>query len=181
MSDPVAAGRYAQAIVSLAHREGVVEPVLNDLAAVWQLLERESAFARLLENPEVSVEEKRVFLDKLLKGRVASLALHLLHLLLWKGRLRLLPFILVEARQLRDRVEGISRGIVRSARPLPHETLATLRQRLERRLGTRVVLTPVVDPALIGGLSVQLDHLVFDGSVRRKLALLKERLLTRKV
>ena len=174
--DVTAAGRYAQAWVTLAHRGGELETGLRDLAAVQQLLDRQPRLVRLLANPEVAVAEKQRLVTRLLEGRVAQLALRLLVLLLWKNRLSLLPAIVVEAARLRDEVEGITRGVVTTARPLSPATLTRLQARLSARVGQRLALTAEVEPALLGGAVVRLGHVVFDGSVRRELAGLRERL-----
>lgn len=174
--EPVAARRYAQAWVTLAHREGQLDQGLNELQAVQDLFARQPLVARFVANPEITVAEKQAFLTRLLERRVAPLALRLLILLLWKGRLTLLPELLTDAARLRDQVEGIARGVVRSARPLPAALVAALQERLARRLGKRVTLTAALDPALLGGVTVQVESRLFDGSVRRALEQLKERL-----
>lgn len=181
MLDTAAAGRYAQAWVTLAHRQGALEQGLQDLAAVQQLLDRQPLLARLLANPEVAVAEKQSLVTRLLEPRVAPLALRLLVLLLWKHRLLLLPAIITEAQRLRDQVEGVARGVVTTARPLSAAMLARLEQRLSVRVGKRLALTAAIEPALLGGVVVQLGHTVFDGSVRRTLSRLREQLLTVKV
>ncbi|OGX41653.1 MAG: ATP synthase F1 subunit delta [Omnitrophica WOR_2 bacterium RIFCSPHIGHO2_02_FULL_68_15] len=181
MLDTAAAGRYAQAWVSLAHRQGALEAGLRDLAAISDLFERQPLLARVLANPEVAVAEKQRLVTRLLEGRVAPAALRLVILLLWKHRLPLLPAIIAQAERLRDQVEGVTRGVVTTARPLPAATLARLQERLAARVGRRLALTAVVEPMLLGGAVVQLGHVVFDGSVRRELDGLRERLITLKV
>jgi len=54
--------------------------------------------------------------------------------------------------------------------------LKRLRAALERREHRQVELREELDPELLGGLQVRLDHRVIDGSVRRQLADLRERL-----
>lgn len=179
--DTTAAGRYAQAWVTLAHRQKVLEAGLQDLAAVQALLEQQPSLRRLLDNPEVETTQKHALLERVLGKQVGPLVIRLLGLLLWKRRLPLLPAIVVEARRLRDAVEGVSRGVVRTARPLAAPVLEQITQRLERRLGRRLALTTSVDPSLLGGVVIQLGHTVFDGSLKHELSTLKERLTTRNV
>lgn len=174
--ETAAAVRYAQAFVTLAHRQGELEPALTDLAAIQDVVQRQPLLQQLVANPEVSVSEKQTLLTKLFERRVSPLALQLTILLLWKGRLPLLPTIVIEARRLRDEVQGIVRGVVQSVRPVPAPLVATLRERLAQRLGRRVELTTALDPTLIGGVAVRLGNQIFDGSVRQALANLKERL-----
>jgi len=176
--DPAAAHRYAQAFVTLANQPGQLEACLNDLAAIHELFQHQPLLTRFLTNPEVAVDEKRAVLTRLLQAHVSPLALRLLGLLLWKGRLALLPSILTEARRLRDQVQGIVRGVVLSARPLSEALVTRLRTRLGRHLDKRVELTTATDADLIGGVAVRLGNAVFDGSVRRGLERLREHLAT---
>lgn len=174
--ETAAAGRYAQAWVALAHRQKTLDAALRDLTAVQTLLEQQPPLRRLLDNPEVDDAQKQALLTRLLERRVEPLVLRLLGLLLWKRRLPLLPAIVLEARRLRDQVEGVSRGVVRTARPLPASALEQITKRLERRLGRRLTLTASVEPALLGGVVIQLGHTVLDGSLRQGLRALRERL-----
>lgn len=179
--EPAAAHRYAQAFVNLASRSGQLDPCLKDLAAIQELLVAQPLLNRLLTNPEIAVEEKSTLLTRLLGDRATPLTLRLLTLLLWKGRLPALPAILAEASRLRDQIAGIARGTLRSAHPLSPTLVTRLSQRLNRRLGKHVELTTAVDPGLLGGVVVQLEHLVIDGSVRQALELLRDRLSTLKL
>lgn len=177
IQDPAAARRYAQALVTLAHRRGELAAALRDLEAAQQVIESQPSLAQFLANPEIAADEKQGLLTKVFANQLSPLALHLLLLLLWKGRLGLLPLILVEAQQLMDEVQGVARGVVRTVRPMSKVLFERLREGFERRLQKRVVLTTAIDPALIGGIVVHLESLAYDGSVRRELDLLRERLL----
>ena len=174
--DAAAARCYAQAFVNLAHPQGALERGIHDVAAFGQIMDTQPSLGRLLANPGVSPNEKCGVLSRLLDGRVAPLTLRFLQLLIRKGRMPLLPTIVAEARSLRDQVEGIARGVVRSAHALPGNLLASLQTRLERRLGSRLILSSTVDPALLGGVTVQIGNTLFDGSLRRELEQLREQL-----
>ena len=62
--------------------------------------------------------------------------------------------------------------------PVPDERLAVIEQNLSRATGQTVVLTARVDPALIGGAVTRVGSTVYDVSVVRQLARLKEQLQT---
>ena len=67
---------------------------------------------------------------------------------------------------------------VRSAVPLTKEERAILKERLRKRFGQEFLLHLEVDPALIGGLVVEVRDQIIDGSVANKLDALKEHLQT---
>ena len=63
---------------------------------------------------------------------------------------------------------------VESARTLPPDLQHTIQASLARRYGEGLTVTFVEQPALIGGLRIQVGSDVFDGSVRAGLAALKK-------
>jgi F-type H+-transporting ATPase subunit delta len=66
-------------------------------------------------------------------------------------------------------------AVVASATPLDSDVRAELERGLSRLNGRAVTTSFVVDPALIGGLRVQIGSDVYDGSVRSGLAALESR------
>jgi F-type H+-transporting ATPase subunit delta len=58
---------------------------------------------------------------------------------------------------------------VTSAHPLTAEQLKTLTANLKTRVGRDVAVATTVDPAILGGLVVQLGSQLIDGSIRTRL------------
>jgi F-type H+-transporting ATPase subunit delta len=65
---------------------------------------------------------------------------------------------------------------VRSATPLPADVQADIRAGLLRRYGPRTGAWFTEDPALIGGVRIQVGSDVYDGSVRARLTALERNL-----
>ena len=63
---------------------------------------------------------------------------------------------------------------VESATPLPPDLQLAIRASLARRYGEELTVTFAHQPALIGGLRIQVGSDVYDGSVRARLAALKK-------
>ncbi|MBI5037834.1 MAG: ATP synthase F1 subunit delta [Candidatus Kerfeldbacteria bacterium] len=63
-----------------------------------------------------------------------------------------------------------------TAHEIDHATTASIIKSLESALDKKVVLQPAVDPEQIGGLKVRFGDVVVDGSIRTKLAALKDHL-----
>ena len=66
---------------------------------------------------------------------------------------------------------------VATAVPLARDRATALEGALSRATGQRVTITTRVDPSLIGGVVARVGSMVFDGSVRRQLARMREKLL----
>ena len=91
----------------------------------------------------------------------------LLTLMAEKERLPLLPQVVQSARRLALEREGGALGTVTCARPLTEDQLSRLKETLCRlhRL-KKVELEVRVDPALLGGLRLELQGVTYDKSVR---------------
>jgi F-type H+-transporting ATPase subunit delta len=89
----------------------------------------------------------------------------------------LLPAIARAYRDMTDAHVGRVRADVTSAEELAPATLDRVRRSLEQRTGKKVLVTPRVDPTLIGGVVARVGDLVLDGSVRTQLEDLRARLV----
>ena len=181
MAADAVAGRYAQALFDSAKREGRLDEAVEQLAAVASLLRAVPDLRQLLLNPDVEPEDKLAVLEKARPVGWAPLVRAFLDLVVRAGRAEFLGGIAEALSRLVDEDQGRLRAVVASAHPLPAAELERLRESLERREGKHVELEAEVDPELIGGLVVRLDHRVIDGSVRRQLSDLRQRLSSLRV
>ena len=69
---------------------------------------------------------------------------------------------------------NISRAVVTSAVELSAEQKNALNERLQKKLKKKTETEYILDPSLIGGLKVEIDGVVFDGSLKKRLQSLKE-------
>ena len=173
--DAVAA-RYAEALFESAKAKRALDETLEQLTLLGKLLESHPDLKEFLYNPDVEPDEKLSVLAKARADGWSGLVQAFLRMTLTMGRAESLPGIAEAFRGLVDREQGRLRVVVRSAHPLPETALARLRKRLEAGENRVVQLDAVVDPELLGGIQVQLDHRLIDGSVRRALEELRERL-----
>jgi F-type H+-transporting ATPase subunit delta len=89
----------------------------------------------------------------------------------------LIPEIASEYRSLIDESEDRVHVNVTVARELPAREKDALGKQLSRLFGKRVVPHVSLNPAILGGVIVKVGDTVMDGSVRRRLASLKQRML----
>lgn len=171
-----AARRYAEAAFQLATRDDSFDAWAADLAIANQLV-GDPRVARIVSNPSVPRADRETTLDRLFAKRVSPLALHLVRLLDQRGRLTLLPAIAAEFTRMLDALRGIVAASVTSAAPLEKDEVAAIGARLESMTGQTVKLTTTVDPALIGGVTVQVGDRMIDASVRGRLERLRDQLV----
>ena len=179
-ADPVAS-RYAQALFESAKTPERRRDTMDQLAMISALLKEHPTLREFMWNPDVDPDDKVGLLDRALKGGWPALVKSFVHMVVSMGRSESLPQIVEAFQAAVDAAEGRLRVLVRSARPLPHAALARLRTQLERREGKSIELRAEVAPELLGGMVIHLDHRVIDGSVRRQIDELRERLSTVRV
>jgi F-type H+-transporting ATPase subunit delta len=172
------ARRYARALFSIGVDRGDFEQLGEQLAAMAALWTEAAELRQAIENPVFKTSEKRALLERLLPRLAPSREVQkFVLLLLERGRIPALPRIARAYVELADAHTGRVRALVTSAAPLGPVEVDRVRRSLEQRTGKKVILETVVDPTLIGGLVARVGDLVLDGSVRTRLATLRQRLL----
>lgn len=178
--DPIAS-RYAHALFEAAKAGGQLDDALEQLTWIARLFYAHADLRSLMRNPGVDPQEKVGVLERSLKGAWSALTRAFVEMVVARDRAEFLPQM---AEALQDEVDanrGHARAAIRSAHPLGDEALSRVRRHLERREGKRIELTTELDPALLGGVQVVLGHRVIDGSIRRQLVDLRERLMAVRV
>lgn len=175
------ASRYAQAIFEAAKEANQLDETFSQLQEIQDLLKAHPQARVLLGNPDVEPDEKIALLDRVLSSFWSTQVRAFIHVVISMGRSDALEDIVDALRHAVDAERATLRVIVRSARLLPQALQDRLRQSLERREHKQIVLQMEMDPSLIGGLQVVLDHRLIDASIKRQLMELRHSLQTVRV
>ena len=179
MRDATIARNYAEVLFALAGRAN------NDLDGWGRLIgdladaiRSDVRLRRYLESPRVSEDEKNAILARALGASATPRTfVRFVHTLVNNRRQMLIPEIAVEYQNLVDATEGRLHADVTVARPATPDQEQVIADQLSRALGKRVVPHVRVNPAIIGGVVVRIGDTIMDGSVRRRLAALRNRLV----
>ena len=168
--------RYARALFQLALEERREEEIGHEIERFVALFEN-PALNNVLSNPAFAVQSRKNIVAELAGNlRISPLAIHFLSLLLERDRLSFLPTIVSRYRHLLDEKKGQVEARVRAAAVLDDGNLKRLREALRKIAGKEVVLQQESDPSLIGGLVIELEGKIYDGSVRTQLEQMKQRM-----
>ncbi len=181
MAADAIANRYAQALFEAAKAEGAIKKTREDARLIGGLMREHPELRELLYNPGVDSEDKVGVLERVLRGTWSALVRAFIAMVVSAGRSESLIEMSEAFEALVDEEEGRLRAVVRSAHPLSETMQRRLRTALEHRERKRVELHAEVAPELLGGVEVILGHRRIDGSVRRQLVELRERLSTVRV
>ena len=178
MSDRADALRYARELFDITWRQGKAEEVAAELETIVRAARDYQSQVRPLFHPLVPKASKlatiRAFTSKAGVSRPTAVLLEAL------VQFHALHQLGVVAGGFRDRLNrklGVVRARVTTATPLAAEKAEALRQRLSEITGRQVTLGTHVDPAIIGGVVTQIDSTVYDGSVTRQLARMRQKLV----
>lgn len=172
------AKRYAKALEEAAAEADVLEAVGTELDRLATLWHQDPAIAAFFGNPGILLKDKAETLKSLSRRMALSpLVARFLDLLLSRHRMQALPGIARLYRDLMNKRLGRVQAAVRTAVPLAPDLRESLGRRLAQVLGRTVLLEPHVDPAILGGIVVQVNSTIYDGSLRTQLKQLRERLL----
>jgi F-type H+-transporting ATPase subunit delta len=179
MSDRADAIRFAKELFDVTWRHGQADQVADELDAFAQTMRGEHrGEARPLYHPLVPQARK---LDTV-RQIAADLGLSkptvvMVQALVDSYRVKLLPALADSFRARLNAKRGVIHARVTTAAPLGADKAAALQAALQKHANRQVLLEPKVDPSIIGGVVAQLDSTVYDGSVTRQLARMRQKLV----
>ena len=177
MNDATISRNYAETLLILAKKDGQQEQWGTLIDAIGVAMREDRTLKTFLESPKIAASQKIEILAKALGERVPPLFLRFLETVVAKRRQMLIPVIASEYRALIDESEDRVHANVTVAREPAEGEKDALAKQLSRVLGKRVVPHISLNPAILGGLIVKIGDTVMDGSVRRRLATLRSRML----
>jgi F-type H+-transporting ATPase subunit delta len=169
------ARRAARALFEVTQGRGDARPTLDGLDAFVAVMQEHAELGNALRSPFVAGEGKRAVVEQVTNALgIAPAATQVLCLLAEQHQVDGLAALLKEFRAQVHRVERRVDAVVTTAVPVSEVQLAQLRDALSHATGQQVSLSSRVDAAIIGGAVTRVGSVVYDGSLARQLARMKE-------
>ena len=172
---------YGGSLYDLAAEEGLESRILEELDAAAALLRDDPEYLHLLSIPSIPKKERCGLLDQALRGQVHPYVLNFLKILCEKGTLRELSGCARAYRVRYNQAHGILEAVAVSAVPMTEQQTARLHEKLEAVTGRQIDLKTKVDPAVLGGIRLDLEGTELDGTVKNRLASLRRSIATIRV
>ncbi|MBQ8638286.1 MAG: ATP synthase F1 subunit delta [Lachnospiraceae bacterium] len=167
---------YGDSLYELAVAEHLTEPILTQAREVGALLAENPDYRRLLAEPSIPMAERVGLLDQAFSGTIERYLLNFLKILCEHGMLGEWEGCLAQYQERYDRDHGIARATVTSAVALTIAQAQALKERLEQMCGKNVILTRKVQPSLIGGMRIELEGKMIDGTVAGRMSGLQKKI-----
>ncbi len=177
MTGRSAPGRYARSLLEVSIKEGDPVRAERELAEFAEFLDRHGEVALVLHNPAIAATRKRSLVSALIeRAGFSTVVSKLLLLLAERGRLGLLPDLIVTYRERLRAFQQIVLAEITTAVPLSADRAQAIERSLASLTGKQVTLETRVDPAIVGGVVARIGSTIYDGSVTRQLERMKEKL-----
>lgn len=165
---------YGGSLFQLAAEEGQDTQILAELDTVAALFKGSPEYLRLLSTPSLPKKERTGLLDEALRGQVHPYLLNFTKLLCDEGLLGELGGCARAYRVAYNKAHGILEATAVAAVALTAQQTQKLHDRLEQITGKQVDLQVKVDPAVLGGIRLDMDGTRLDGTLRRRLDAIRE-------
>ncbi len=164
------------AVVAGADEEGTLDELEDELFRFSRVVDAEPDLRVALSNPFIAAERKQQLIDALLAGKVTQPALRLITQAAIHPRGRSLGRSLEEYARLAAQRRARLIAEVHVAAELSAQQRERLAAALSAAYGHDVHLDVVLDPEVIGGMSVRISDELIDGSMASRLAALRRKL-----
>lgn len=177
IKNKVVVSRYAEAFLSFSRANCGLDKVLEDLVIVKNIIRDNPGFKELMDNPEIAYTEKCAIIDGVVRDGISDEIRNFLKLLLEKKRFEI---FLDVAEYLRAKYahHGQVDVLLKTAFPLELDLIERIEAALKKRLKQNLRFYINLDGSLLGGVQVIIGNTIIDGSVRKRLEGLRDKLTT---
>jgi F-type H+-transporting ATPase subunit delta len=177
MREPTVARNYAEVLVSLAQEAKDLDGFGAAMDMVADVCGRDARLKQFLETPSVTAKEKSRIIGKAFDGKLPQKLVRFVQAMVRNRRQHLLSEVALEYHSQVDALTGRAHAQVQVVSEPSEAVRASIAKELSRITGLRVVPHFTVRPHILGGVVVRMGDTVMDGSLARRLASLRTRML----
>ena len=172
-----ASQQYANALADIALAQGAAVPVTQQLGDFTAAYASSTELRNILASPAVSKAEKRGVAERI-SARLGAgkIVRNFLFVVIDHQRTQLLPEIFESFQNVVRERQGVAEAEIFSPTALSEAQKKEMTQALERLTGKRVEAKFSLDTRLLGGAMVRVGDTIYDGSLRKRLNVLREQL-----
>ena len=178
MSKSVLANKIGYSLFEVAKENNSLEQVSYELNEVAKVINENSDFVTLMNNPNIEKIKKINLIDASFSG-VNKYVVNVVKILAGNLQISLINLVLEQFTELFNRYSNSVVVKVESASPLTELQLENLKEKLKNELQLeKVELNNFVDESLLGGFKLTYNNKVVDASIKAKLSAIKAKIST---
>ena len=178
MSKSVLANKIGYSLFEVAKENNSLKEVSYELNEVAKVINENSDFVTLMNNPNIERIKKINLIDASFVG-VNKHLINVVKILADNLQISLINFVLEQFTELFNRYSNSVVVKVESASPLTEIQLENLKEKLKNELKLeKVELNNFVDESLLGGFKLTYNNKVVDASIKAKLSAIKAKIST---
>lgn len=165
---------YGEALFMLAREENITDEFYDSLKTVESVFRENREYLVFLATPSIAEDERVAALQQAFEGKINDYILSFLKILCKHKKSESFFECLEEFERLRELESHTAVAVVKSAVELTDLQKQKLTENLEKQIGKHVFLNCVTDSSVIGGITVEVDGKIIDGSVKNNLKRARE-------
>ena len=175
------ARRYAEAFFSIAREANKIDEFQQELEKIVSAINETEGLKEYFAHLLIPAKAKKEVATKIFGGQISKLTLNFLLMIIDKRRETYIGVITEEYKDMADEFRGITKAELITAVEVADEDVKSLAEKLSTSMGKTVQLKLKVDQSLIGGLKLQIGDKIVDGTVAKRLQMLKDQLKQAKI
>jgi len=173
------ASRYTIALLEVAIEEERVSFYRDQIKLIQDTIDECPGLMVFLNHYLISKEDKKALIKKIFADQDNESIIKFLYVIIDHDRCSNLVTIIDDFLKQSNGYMGILTGYVYSAYQLDEKQLKEIEEAISIKLDKTVWLENIIDQKLISGVKIVVDDNVIDGSLKNKISLLRNSLLSR--
>ncbi len=163
------ASRYASALFDAGKDLDRTDLFYREILDIRGVLNYEKKLLSILDHPKISKQEKKELIDNLFEGKLSKEVFNFMYILIDKNRQGNFLEMVDEYEDLYYEDEGILRVVAITSMPMREDAQERLSKTLSDKLNKKIELTNKIDEETIGGVKLELEGKLIDGTIQGKL------------
>ncbi len=169
---------YSKAFYELAHESKKLDKIEDQVSAVVKIISESKEFKLLIKDPTKKQEDQLSLINIIAeKFGFDELLKKFLNFLVIKRRLFFIEKILKDFLTICSNERGEILAKLTAAKELNSAEIEKIKKELTQNFGSNVKLKFKHDPALIGGLVIQVGSVMIDTSIKHKLQQIENKMI----
>lgn len=174
--EELVAKRYSNALFEIALEGKTLDKTGEELSFITDALKEHADLFKALRSPLIKPVEKKEMMKSIFQEQLSKEIMNFVYVLIDKNRSGALMEIGTEYHNLLAGYNNTIEAVATTAVSMTKGQITELTEKLTKTSGKTVTLTNEVDPSIIGGVFIQIGDKIIDGTLKRRLTEIEDRL-----